>query len=403
MCQRWLLILLCIGVAVFESKTAGDFEIFIAASLDFFRGINPYAQVYHQWYHYYYDLLFLALIYPLAALPVGLAKFLWILCLEGAMIRTWILMERWLPARAEAKGAFLERTIWLLASANLWLINFHLQQLTPILLWLMLEAAHETKRRWRGGLVGLGIALKVLPIAAIPMWLLRGNWVSLRNAGVAFIFALAVPLLWTEADRALHLLESRWALLNPSNEEHIFDVDEESFHSVTTWVPTLTSMKARGTNTKPWRRHLVDLPVSQVHVLTRVAQLLLLLTVLAFLTAPPFRPPASPVYEWAGLFAVIPLVFPHQQIYSFLFVFPAIAYILRNGWFVSKSPMKRYIKVLSIAAMLLLNLHLYLGAYRGFYNHYKLLTIGALLLLWCLSQTKPRTPQRQSMDGHQIA
>jgi len=128
--------------------------------------------------------------------------------------------------------------------------------------------------------------------------------------------------LWTESNRALELLESRWALLNPSNEEHVFDVDEESFHSVTTWVPTLKSVNARGDNTRPWRRHVVDFPVAQIHLLTRTVQLLLLLAVLAFLTARPWRPPASPVYEWAGLFAVIPLVFPHQQIYSFLFAFP---------------------------------------------------------------------------------
>lgn len=387
--QRWMLAFLCDGIAVFESKTAGDFEIFLAAASDFFQGVNPYEQLYHEWYHYYYDLLFLALIYPLTVLPLGLAKFAWILILEVAMVRSWMLMERWLPARDDAKGAFLERSAWVLASANLWLINFHLHQLTPILLWLMLEAAQETQRRWRGGMVGLGIALKVLPIAAIPMWFLRGNWVKLRNAGIAFVVALAVPFLWTESNRALQLLESRWVLLNPSNEEHVFDVDEESFHSVTTWVPTLTSENARGDNTKTWRRHIIDLPVPQVHVLTRMVQLLLLCAVLAFLTAPPWRQPASPAYEWAGLLAIIPLVFPHQQIYSFLFAFPAISWLIRNGWFVTDSSMTRLVKALSIAAMLLLNFHLYLGAYRGFYNHYKLVTVGALLLVWCLYQTKP--------------
>ena len=362
----------------------------MAASRDFFDGINPYEQVYHQWYHYYYDLLFLGIIYPLTVVPVGLAKFLWILCLEGAMIRSWMLMERWLPARDEAKSAFWERSVWFLASANLWLINFHLHQLTPLLLWLMLEAAQETKRRWRGAVVGLGIALKVLPIAALPMWFLRGEWVKLRNAVIAFGLALAVPFLWTESNRALDLLESRWALLNPSNEEHVFDVDEESFHSVTTWVPTLTSVNARGDNTRPWRRHVVDLPVAQVHLLTRAVQLLLLLAVLAFLTARPWRPPASPVYEWAGLFAVIPLVFPHQQIYSFLFAFPAITWLIREGWFVAHSSITWPVKAMSILALLLLNLHLYFGAYRGFYNHYKLVTIGALLLLWCLYKARPR-------------
>ena len=48
------------------------FRDFLAAASDFFR-VNPYEQLYHEWYHYYYDLLFLALIYPLTVLPLGLA------------------------------------------------------------------------------------------------------------------------------------------------------------------------------------------------------------------------------------------------------------------------------------------------------------------------------------------
>jgi len=388
--QKLFLAIVCVGIAAFESRTSGDFEIFLAASSDFFLGANPYEELYHQWYHYYYDLLFLSLIYPLTWLPVSIAKFLWILFLEGTMFRSWKLIESWLPARDESKGGlFYERLVLFIASANLWLINFHLHQLTPVLLWLMLEAAQETKRSWRGGLVGFGIALKVIPIAAIPLWFLRGHWLKLRNAVMVVFAALVVPFLWTESDRALHLLKSRWDLLNPTNQEHVFDVDEESFHSVTTWIPTLTSVEARGDNTKEWRRHLIDLPFPQVHLLTRIVQFLLLCSVLLFLTAPPWQPPVSAVYEWAGLLTVIPLVFPHQQIYSFLFTFPAMAWLIRNGWFVPKPKMSRGLKALSILAMFILNLHLYLGAYRSFYNHYKLVTIGALILLWCFYKTKP--------------
>lgn len=382
--------ILAIGLAAFESQTAGDAEIFLSASSDLFHGVNPYAQRYHTWYHYYYDLLFLWIIHPLTWLPARLAKFIWILVLELAMFRTWHLVEQRMPPLSSTRSVWKERGILLAVSINLWVVNFHLQQITPLLLWALLEATHSRSKPWKSLFVGLGMASKVMPIAALPLWFLRKDWSKMTMALTGCLLALFLPAMWLGVSENSELMQSRWELLNPTNQEHTIDVDEESFHSVTTLIPTLTYAEARGTNTREWRRHIVDWPLPVVRHLTRAVQLALILLVLAFLTSRPWTSPVDAPYEWAALFLIIPLVFPHQQIYSFLLAFPALAWMIRTLWFTTNTASPRWIRVVFVLSALMLNLHFYVGAWRPYLNHYKVLTWGGLLLACCLWASKPK-------------
>ena len=387
---RSLLGLLGLGVALFESQTPGDFEIFLAASADLFEGLNPYEQHYHQWYQYYYDLLFASVLYPLNFVSARLAKFIWIVLLELTMLRSWSLVDRWLPRRRSEASRNWERFMLLVFSWNMWIVNFHLQQFTPVLLWMVMEAVHLNARTWKASLVGLGMATKVIPIAVFPLWFLRREWSKSAVALTVFALALVSPVLWLGVHRTTELTQSRWGLLNPTNQEHTFDLAEEASHSLTAWIPTLTSAEARGQNTRPWRRHLVHWDRETVHYVTRGAQLVGLLCVLFFLTAKAFQPARTPGYEWSAVFATVPIVFPHQAVYAFLMCFPAIAWVIRVGWFSEEiKPGIRW-KIATLVALTLISLHFYFGSIRAVLNHYKVLTVGAVLLLVCLAQIKPK-------------
>jgi hypothetical protein len=392
--NRWfwrvLLGVFGLGIAWYESQTPGDVEIFLFAAADLFDGINPYGQLYHDWFHYYYDLLFASLIYPLTLLPLRLAKFLWIVLLELAMLRSWTIVEAWLPSRGErAKGLRLERFMLLVFSWNMWVVNLHLQQLTPLVLWVILEAVQLGARPWKAALVGLGMATKVIPIAAFPVWFFRKEWTKSSIAIAAFLGAMVLPVAWIGGERANELVESRWALLNPSNLEHTFDLAEEASHSLTAWIPTLTHAEARGNHTRPWRRHVVDLDRDTVHLLTRLAQALGLLSVFLFFTSRLFAPARNAGYEWSAVLAVVPVVFPHQAVYAFLMAFPAMAWVVRQGWFGRGPAPSTSWKALTLVALILMSLHFYFGAHRDVFNHYKLLTMGAVLLLVSLWLVKP--------------
>jgi hypothetical protein len=282
----------------------------------------------------------------------------------------------------------------LVFSWNMWVVNFHLQQFTPVLLWMVMEAVHLNARTWKASLVGLGMATKVIPVAVFPLWLLRREWAKSTAALTVFALALVLPALWLGAERTKELTQSRWGLLNPTNQEHTFDLAEEASHSLTAWIPTLTSKEARGQNTRPWRRHLVHWDRETVHWATRGAQLVGLLCVLFFLTAKAFQPARYPGYEWSAVFATVPIVFPHQAVYAFLMCFPAMAWVIRVGWFSEETNPGIRWKIATLVALTLMSLHFYFGSIRDVLNHYKVLTVGAVLLLVCLAQIKPKLPAK---------
>jgi glucose-6-phosphate-specific signal transduction histidine kinase len=91
--------------------------------------------------------------------------------------------------------------------------------------------------------------------------------------------------------------------------------------------------------------------------------------------------------EVSYILLVIPLIFPHQQHYAFLFSVPAFAYVLfmvvSNYYEMTKA--KRMILLSALSVIYLCgNLRSVLGEFNYYYEHFKILTYGALLLIPCL-------------------
>ena len=97
---------------------------------------------------------------------------------------------------------------------------------------------------------------------------------------------------------------------------------------------------------------------------------------------------------------IIPLIFPHQQHYAFFFIFPASTYLLFYLvylFFIKENyKITKYFKIKKITLIVfisivyfLTNSHFILGQFNNFYDHYKTLTYGVLILMTLLAICKP--------------
>jgi hypothetical protein len=270
----------------------------------------------------------------------------------------------------------------------------HLGQTTILLLFLSLEALHldERKKEWSAGiLLSLAINIKLLPAVLLPYWIYRARWKSVVIAGACMMLWWLLPAAWLGAERTSTLMHSYVELINPAQDKHVLDVEETSFHGLSTLLSTLFSSHAHEHNGPGWKRNIADCSMETLSILINAARLFFVLFILYFLRTLPFKSATSSLHrawELSYVLLVIPLIAPHQQHYAFLFALPAIAYV---SYFLLVIKPNRAVMLWSafLVAMVSFNLALWLGAFNVWYNHYKILTYGALILVVLLAVLVP--------------
>lgn len=395
--------LLLLLIAFIEATGHGDFDIFLSASNDLSEGKNIYQIKYHNWYHYYYDVFFALIISPLKYLPLYWANFVWLLLNLCFSYRIWKIILNYLPVDILTKKQIQILTIvsFTLISA-LWLKNIHLSQMTIFILYLCLEGLSQIEKDkpfWGGLLLGLGISIKIMPIVLIPYLVYRGYFKGAAFAIICTVGILLVPALFIGMEYHWFLLSERWSLINPLNVEHQLDIDERSFHSLTTFLAVLLTDTTGHTLTMSLKRHIANVDLDTLKMIITSVRLILVLGALYFIRSWPFRKTESKLqvlYECSYILLAIPLIFPHQQHYAFFLVFPAITYLV--FYYILKFsmqnslvtlPKKLFWGFLFLFIFFLLNSHFILGAYQNFYDHYKTLTYGILILIPLLAMASP--------------
>lgn len=404
--KKWLLLTLFLifVFSIIEAKGYGDFHIFLSASRDLIDKENIYTNSYNQYYHYFYDLSFALILYPLTFLPIFYAKLIWLLLNGVFVIRIWKLVRSYFPMDTfTKKGEILFTLLSFVFVLRVLHANFHLAQLTVFILYLTLEALYQIQvknRNYLGGfLLAWGICIKLMPIVFIPYLLYRSEWKSLIFTILNSFLILLFPVLLIGFDFNIFLLSERWKLINPTNKQHILDTEERSFHSLTTLISTLFYQNTGEQFVLPYKRNITELSIEQISKIILVVRLIFAGFTLFFLNSLPFKKSTSKIknlYEIAYICSIIPLIFPHQQHYAFFFIFPAVVYlfyyyhqrfnILKIG---KKSSKWIFIACLSIS-FLALNCHLLLGSFREIYDHFKVLTYGAILLILILGFCRPK-------------
>jgi hypothetical protein len=396
-----------LGIILYEATGINDFDIFFYASRDLLAGKNIYLIKYHEWYHYYYSIFFAFLLAPFTYLPLYFVKVIWLILNVFFVYRIWRILVTWLPVtflNKKLKSLFIVLSfIFILRFLR---DNFHLGQVNIFILYLTLEGLFlisKNKKIQGSFLIALGIDIKLLPILMILYLIYRKEWKSVLWILGFIIGFLVLPGAIIGFDFNNSLLIERWHLLNPMNHEHILDTTETSFHSLTSLLATLLVKDCGDLHALPLKRNIADISIASLNIIINLVRGAFLLFSLYFLRTRPFRNTAGTLqrlYEISYLCVIIPLLFPHQQHYAFVFIFPASTYLLfyllyfyfdkktRNSNKNFKTKKITLIVFFSIVYFLT-NSHFILGQFNDIYDHYKTLTYGVLILIILLAVCKP--------------
>lgn len=396
-----------------ESREGGDWLIFMSASSDIFNGVDVYTKKYIDGYHYFYSVLFGIFLKPLTFLPLPVSRFLWLLLNAFFLFRIFkISISFFNVSSFSNKQKLLFILVPFFFCLRFILDNFHLAQLTVLMLYLSLEGVSLIflKNKWYGAaFIALGINIKLLPLVLIPLLLYRRKFFESVLVIVFTGLFYFLPALFIGWDQNMFLLKTWASLINPVNAEHILDVEERSFHGLSTLLSTLLVAHERiqpvDIYQLPLRRNIADVDLKTLGVVLNGARFVLVSLTLLFLRTLPFKKSLGRTHsftETSYILLIIPLIFPHQQAYAFLFMLPAVFcivyFMLSFPQFLSTTKGRVYIAAF-VLVYLTANLKLLLGAFNEYYEHYKILTYGALMLIVLLYIATRQMNSKHELKG----
>ncbi len=385
----------------------GDFKVFLEAAKLVKSGEDPYQKwIYIKEGHsclYFYSPFFALLLIPFSYLPNIVPNLLWLLFNSWCIYRIAKLLVHYIDSEILST----RQLQWILAltlflNLRFILYNFTLIQVTLFLVWGMLESLRLFRegKFWYGGmLLALVINIKILPIVLLPYLIYRKEF---KGAGITLFFLCIYFLLpaffvgW-EFNKTLHL--SWWGTINPSNQEHLIEAGLGP-HSLTALIPVLLTPS---TGELPNVRNILNLDPATAILIMNACRLILVVLTLFVLKLPMFTKAKSKpdeLREIAYIFLIVPLIFPHQQKYAFVFLIPAIFYVATC--MVSLYELKdtkhnrkfNYLLILSIIFFILTTLTtdgLIGKQLNQLSQHFKLVTYGTLILVWILLLCKPES------------
>jgi hypothetical protein len=410
---RYTAITLALVYITLEARENNDFIIFLSASSDILHKTNAYLALYKGCYHYYYSPFFAVLLFPFTLIPAYAAKLIWLALNLFFVFRTWKAMAFFLDRRVFNEWQKLAFTVACFLFVLRFMIeNFHCGQMTVFILFLSMEGIYRimTGRYWFGALlISLAINIKLLPLLLIPYLLYRRYLKASAWLLLFLVCWLILPAAVTGFSFNNVLLKSWWALINPTNKEHVIDTAERSFHSLSSWLPTLLQDHVGDPHVLLIKRNVANLDPGIIAVILNSLRIALVLFGLFFLRSWPLKRASSKLnafWELSFIFLLVPLIFPHQQHYAFYFMLPAGTYLcyyissrvvsLPGALAVKKT---RFLLAGFVLVFLCNNLQLILGEFGPYYEHFKVITYGALLMVVLLAMSGPgEIPVRKEED-----
>lgn len=379
-------------IAAFERN---DMDIFLQASADILAGRNAYELRYNEWYRYFYSPFFALAIAPLSWIgPIG-AKLLWGVLIVISVLRCMSILDGWLGLRSLTplhRARFHALLLLLLFQPVR--DNINSMQLTPILVWGMLEGVRQIRSgrsAWGGLLIAFGMDIKLLPIVLLPYLLWRRHWAGAAWTLAFFVVMQVLPAAVLGWDHLMALNQTRAELLNPTDPRHILDEEEPSFISLGSLLSAYLSTEGGSSNTMALPRNIASLSLETITALLLIGRLALAGLTLWFVRWPPFKPQADEralLYELAYLLLCTVLLFPHQRNYSLLLALPAVAWLLHARLHLARFGGRAWAVALIVTGILL-NAEMLAGEFEPVFAHYKLKSFLVLLLIGMLLLVQP--------------
>jgi len=409
---RYFLFALVAGLLIFSVIRAlkpSDFSVYLEAGNYLKNGQNPYGEWLFvsegNYCKYFYSPLWALILIPFTYFPPFIPSFIWLLGSIFFLYRIAVLLR--LYAHIQRLNPQLERWVFmgvLVCSARFVLDNFAMVQLTIFLVWSSLEALRLMQsKNWVYGaaLLPFAINVKLLPLVLIPYLLYRGHFKATTVILLFSVFYLLVPALFLGWEMNTLLLQGWFDVINPSNAEHTLET-ELGPHSLTALIPTLFS-KTDGI--LDLNRNLFSFSLQRAITVLQIVRLALILLTLYFIGKRIFRPAETALHELyalAYIFLLIPLIFPHQQKYAFFCLVPTFYYIFCFLAYTVETHTgikRRKTAVCVLLAISFVCMTLTTDGFVGrdlneVFQHYKLITYGALLLIPALMLAHPKFIQR---------
>jgi len=394
-----VLLIVTLVYCYFETKYHQDFDIFILATQDFLSGGNIYVNTYDNGFHFFYGAIFSVLLAPLSFLPIYVARFVWIVLNIFALFKTWKLITDYLEKRDfSAKQILWFNAFCFIFSAKLVLDNFHNGQVTIFLLLIMLQGLkliNQNKNSAGACLIALGISIKLLPLIIIPYLFFNKQFKAVALIIVFFILFLVLPSLIVGFEQNNKLLIEWWHLINPTTTANVIDTGEPGLNGLTTLIPTLFMADVPSNAECILKRNILNLNPQTIGSIINGIRLILVVFTVYFLRRLPFKKAKTKLqstWELSYILLLIPMIFPHQQHYAFLLALPAVIYCIY--WlFVQRSIISKhkfYLRFILLSIIYIcFNLHLLLGEFREYYDHFKIISYGSILLVLVLAMCKP--------------
>jgi hypothetical protein len=382
----WLLLGL-VGIILCAVETPGesDFGIYISAAIDLSDQKDIYQTGYYDGYHYYYSVFFALFLKLFTGFNFSVIKFIWLyfnfLCFIHLL---YLLSDLMLKLNVNLKQRRVLISFAIIFCISFVIQNIHNSQITLFLLWASiygLKLIYNEKIVSGSILIALAVNIKIMPVVILPVLFFNGRWKSLMLIMFFYLALLFFPYLVIDWDYYNLLLNSWLNLINPFANHHILDVDERSFHSLTTLLSTLLVEETGQAYKLPYKRNILDVNIETLKWIILGVRLFFISCVFLFLNQPFFKKNYTfykTELQYAFVLALVPLIFPHQQHYPFVLCLP-IALLCLYYYLILK---KKWMIFSLIIVFLCFNLRLLLGHFNNYYEHYKIITYGALILVF---------------------
>lgn len=360
-----------------------DFDIFFKSGERLLGGENIYGPPHHYNLKYFYSVFFAGIMALFQNTGINALKFVWFVLNTALFIRVFFLLK--LHVLAEGKRPGIVFFFLLLLTGKMVLVNYTFNQISVLILWTMVESFHQLKqgRMYVAVfLLCLGINIKIMPVVLVPYFLFMGpKPVKMTIAGVLMLlFLLFLPAMFIGWNYNLMLISEWWKTLNPVSDIHVMQTYEYGFTDLSSMVTKFLSAEA--VYNEPGL-HIANLPRSTLFLIInglRVA-LLALVVYLAIRIRKPVSGIDHRVVIVSAFMALIPLCFPHQREYSYMFSIPMLAILLTL-----LSMHGKVMHFIVFSACVLLSGMLIWVDFAGqeivdVFRHYRLITMGMTAIL----------------------
>ncbi len=385
------LLILIIVYLIAEYNRLGDFRIFLDAG-ELLKGKeNIYLYNHLNNFKYYYSPLFALFLSLFTKVNDVVIIILWKLLSFFFLFRIWIIINKrfidvniFSVRQKEIFQACVFLSCFIFISSCL-----HMAQMTIFLLYAIIEGLelilYKKKYFFGALLIAIAINIKIMPIIILPYLIYRNMFKPSIYIIIILLVLLAIPAFFIGIEYNIFLHIEWWKSINPFNPEHIIDINESGFHGLSALFSSLFTDALGNKYNLQLKRNILNLNYTTIFYILNITRLILILYTVRIMKSPPFCKSKSNMqtfYEISYILLITPLIFPHQQIYGFLFVIPAVVYIMYNCFIEIIKYKKINVKIiLLICSVIIYNLVIILGFMKNILNHYKVLTYGVLLLL----------------------